>query len=154
PAPIVRGRAAEALGQIDAKDKEKVDASARRAAGDAIGRMVAEYARTPAITVLQGDDETWPAAPEAEAFRLGMYALVRLGTYDPLASAVLDGDGNRATTWWPVAYALSRIEDKRAAPALVQTLKGPGKYSPAFAARGLGALKDPSAVAPLIAVLQ
>ena len=152
--PIVRGRAAEALGQIDAKDKERVNASARRETGDAIGRMVAEYARTPAVSVMQGDDETWPAAPEAEAFRLGIYALVRLGTYEPLASAVLDGSGNRVTTWWPVAYALSRIEDKRAAPALIQMLKGPGKYSPAFAARGLGVLKDPSAVGPLIAILE
>jgi HEAT repeat protein/cyclophilin family peptidyl-prolyl cis-trans isomerase len=153
-APIVRGRAAEALGQIDAKDKEKVNASARREAADAIGRMIAEYAKAPAVTVIQGDDETWPAAPEAEAFRLGIYALVRLGTYEPLAAAVLDGGGNPVTTWWPVAYAIGRIEDKRAGPALLQMLKGPGKYSPAFAARGLGVLKDASAVGPLITIVQ
>ncbi len=151
--PIVRGRAAEALGQIDAKDKEQVNPAARREAGDAIGGMVAEYARTPAVTTLQGDDETWPAAPEAEAFRLGLYALVRLGTYEPLASSVLDSAGSRVTTWWPVAYAMGRIEDKRAAPALVQMLKGPGKYSPAFAARGLGALKDSAGIMPLIAAV-
>ena len=53
------------------EDKESVNAAARRDAGDAIGRMVAEYARTPAVSLMQGDDETWPAAPEAEAFRLG-----------------------------------------------------------------------------------
>jgi HEAT repeat protein/cyclophilin family peptidyl-prolyl cis-trans isomerase len=152
--PIVRGRAAEALGQINAKEKEKVDATARRDAGDAIGRMVAEYARSPAISMLQGDDETWPAAPEAEAFRLGIYALVRLGTYEPLAAAVLDSGGSRVTTWWPVAYALGRIEDKRAAPALLKMLNGPGKYSAAFAARGLGVLKDTSAVTALIGLLQ
>jgi len=152
--PIVRGRAAEALGQINAKDKDNVDAAARRDAGDAIGRMVAEYARSPAISTLQGDDETWPAAPEAEAFRLGIYALVRLGTYEPLASAVLDSNGSRVTTWWPVAYALGRIEDKRAAPALLKMLNGPGKYSAAFAARGLGVLKDTSAVTALIGLLQ
>ena len=151
--PIVRGRAAEALGQIDAKDKASVNAAARTDAGEAIGRMVAEYARTPAVSLMQGDDETWPAAPEAEALRLGLYALVRLGTYEPLAAAVLDAGGNRVTTWWPVAYAMGRIEDKRAGPALVQMLKGPGKYSPAFAARGLGALKEPSAVGPLIAMI-
>jgi HEAT repeat protein/cyclophilin family peptidyl-prolyl cis-trans isomerase len=152
--PMVRGRAAEALGQINAKDKEKVDAGARRDAGDAIGRMVAEYGRTPAISMLQGDDETWPAAAEAEAFRLGVYALVRLGTYEPLAAAVLDSGGARVTTWWPVAYALGRIEDKRAAPALLKMLNGPGKYSPAFAARGLGVLKDASSVTALIGLLQ
>ncbi len=154
PSPIVRGRAAEALGQINAKDKEKIDSALRRDAGDAIGRMVAEYARAPAISMLQGDDETWPAAAEAEAFRLGVYALVRLGTYEPLAAAVLDSGGSRVTTWWPVAYALGRIEDKRAAPALLKMLNGPGKYSPAFAARGLGVLKDASAVTALIGLVQ
>ncbi len=148
--PIVRGRAAEALGQINAKDKQQVSAGARRDAGDAIGRMVAEYARTPAISTLQGDDETWPAAAEAEAFRLGIYALVRMGTYEPLAAAILDSSGSPATTWWPVAYAFGRIEDRRAAPALLQMLNGPGKYSPAFAARGLGVLKEMSAVPALI----
>ncbi|MFL6279957.1 MAG: HEAT repeat domain-containing protein [Vicinamibacterales bacterium] len=148
--PIVRGRAAEALGQVNAKDKERVTAAVRRDAGDAIGRMVAEYARTPAVSALQGDDETWPAPAEAEAFRLGLYALVRLGAYEPLAAGILDSAGSRVTTWWPVAYALGRIEDKRAAPALLQMLNGPGKYSPAFAARGLGVLKEMSAVTPLI----
>ena len=154
PSPIVRGRAAEALGQIDAKEKDQVTPAARREAGDAIGRMAAEYAHTSAISSLQGDNETWPAAPEAEAFRLGIYALVRLGTYEPLASSVLDPNGAPVTTWWPIAYAMGRIEDKRAAPALLQMLKGPGKYSPAFAARGLGVLKEPSAVAPLIAIVE
>ena len=75
------------------------------------------------------DDERWPAPPEAEAFRLGVYALVRLGTYEPLASAVLDAKGLPTVNWWPVAYALGRIEDKRAAPALRLMLNGPGKYS-------------------------
>jgi len=112
--------------------------------------MVAEYARTPAISTLQGDDETWPAAAEAGAFRLGIYALVRMGTYEPLAAAILDSSGSPATTWWPVAYAFGRIEDRRAAPALLQMLNGPGKYSPAFAARGLGVLKEMSAVPALI----
>lgn len=153
PAPIVRGRAAEALGQINAKEKGTVNGAARREAGDAIGRMVAEYSHTQAITTLQGDDETWPAASEAEAFRLGIYALVRMGTYEPLAGAVLDSGGSPVTTWWPVAYAIGRIEDKRAAPALLKMLSGPGKYSPAFAARGLGVLKDSSAVAALTGLI-
>ena len=151
--PIVRGRAAEALGQIDAKEREQVDPAARNEVGAAIGRMVAEYARSAAVTSMQPDDQTWPAAPEAEAFRLGVYALVRLGTYEPLAAAVLDSGGRPVTSWWPVAYALGRIGDTRAQPALLQILKGPGTYSVAFAARGLGVIKDPSSVVPLAELL-
>jgi len=151
--PIVRGRAAEALGQIDAKEKDQIHAEARREVGGAIGRMVAEYAVNPAVTSLQGDDEQWPAAPEAEAFRLGVYALVRLGTYEPLASAVLGPDGRPTTTWWPVAYAFGRIADPRSQPILAQLLKAPGKYSPAFAARGIGAIKDAGSVDALVAVM-
>jgi hypothetical protein len=107
--PVVRGRAAEALGQINATS-----------AADAIGRMAAEYGRGPVVAAMQPDDEQWPAAPEAEAFRLGIAALVRLQAYDPLAAAVLDANGRPVTPWWPVAYALGRIGDKRAQPALVQ----------------------------------
>ena len=150
--PIVRGRAAEALGQIDAKEKDQVAAAARREAGDAIGRMVAEYAKSPAVTSIATDDEKWPAAPEAEAFRLGLYALVRLGTYEPLAGAVLDSRGLPIVNWWPVAYALGRIEDRRAVPALLQILNAPGKYSAGFAARGLGVLKEAAAVNPLVTI--
>ena len=149
-APIVRGRAAEALGLIEAKEKDQIKPDDRRAAGEAIGRMVAEYARGPIIASMGPDDERWPAPAEAEAFRLGVYALVRLGTYEPLASAVLDAKGLPTVNWWPVAYALGRIEDKRAAPALRLMLNGPGKYSQAFAARGLGVLKEGAAVTPLM----
>ncbi len=151
--PIVRGRAAEALGQIDAKEKDQVQAEARQQVGEAIGRMIAEYAKAPAVTSMQSDDQKWPAAPETEAFRLGVYALVRLGTYEPLASAVLGADGRPVTTWWPVAYAFGRINDRRAQPVLTQLLGAPGKYSPAFAARGLGAIKDAAAVDHLAALM-
>lgn len=152
--PVVRGRAAEALGQIDAKEKDQVRPDARREVGEAIARMVAEYARSAAVTSMQADDETWPAAPEAEAFRLGVYALVRLGTYEPLAAAVLDPGGRPTASWWPVAYAFGRINDPRAQPVLVQLLKSPGKYSAAFAARGLGGIKDSTSVDSLVVLLK
>ena len=90
------------------------------------------------------DDEAASAAPEAEAFRLALFALVRLKAFDPLASAVLAGDPP-VSTWWPVAYALQRVGDPRAAPALVQLLQVPGRYTAAFAARGLGVLKHTAA---------
>ena len=132
--PTVRGRAAEALGLMNAKE-----------GAEPIGRMAAAYGRGPALAAMQGDDEKMPVAPEAEAFRLGLYALVRLRAYEPLAGAALDG-GRPVTSWWPVAYALQRINDPRAMPVLQQMLRASGKYTPAFAARGLGVLKDSASV--------
>jgi HEAT repeat protein len=140
-APLVRGRAAEALGAIGAKG-----------AAAAIGQMVGEYARSAAVAAIPPDDESTTIAPEAQAFKLGLFALVRLSAYDPIATAVLTGP-QPVTTWWPVAYALQRVEDPRAAPALLQLLGTKGRYARAFAARGLGTLKDQSAVKPLLACL-
>ena len=151
--PLVRGRAAEALGQIGAAQPQQSPDDARKEMAAAIGRVATEYARHPSVTSLQPDAETWPAPPEAEAFRLAIYALVRLRAYEALSAAVLEPGGARITNWWPVAYAMGRIEDPRAQPALVQMLNGPGKYSPAFAARGLGVLKAPGAVEPLLAIV-
>jgi cyclophilin family peptidyl-prolyl cis-trans isomerase/HEAT repeat protein len=140
--PIVRGRAAEALGLIGAKG-----------AAAAIGQMVAQYAKSPAVAAMQPDADRRTDAPEAEAFALGLFALVRLKAYDPMAAAILTGD-QPVTTWWPVAYALQRVEDPRAAPALLQLLGTQGKVTRAFAARGLGTLKHTSAVKPLMALLE
>jgi cyclophilin family peptidyl-prolyl cis-trans isomerase/HEAT repeat protein len=140
--PIVRGRAAEGLGLMAATDT-----------AGAIAKMAAEYARSTVVTSMSPDEEQWPAAPEAEAFKLGIFALVRLGSYDALRSAVLDGSGKPVTTWWPVAYALQRIRDPRAAPALKQLAQVKGRYTAAFAARGLGSAKDPSAAEVLLPLL-
>ena len=142
PAPLVRGRAAEALGLIDATG-----------AAAAIGKVAAEYARSPAVSAMTPDDETWPAAPEAEAFKLAIFSLVRLKAFDPLAAAVLNG-AQPATTWWPVAYALQRIGDPKAAPALVALLEVKGRYTAAFAARGLGVLKYTAAAPRLTRFLE
>jgi cyclophilin family peptidyl-prolyl cis-trans isomerase/HEAT repeat protein len=62
---------------------------------------------------------------------------------------VLNTSGAPVSTWWPVAYALGRAGDARAAPALVSLLATPGRLTAAFAARGLGALKAQSASAAL-----
>lgn len=140
--PAVRGRAAEALGLIGAKG-----------AATAIGTMAAEYARAPAVVAMAPDDETWPAAPEADAFRLALGALVRLGAYEPLAAAVLDAGGRPVTTWWPVAFAFQRVGDERARGALAHLLQSPGKYTRSFAARGLGAVRDRASVPALRSLL-
>jgi cyclophilin family peptidyl-prolyl cis-trans isomerase/HEAT repeat protein len=140
--PLVRGRAAEALGQIGA-----------RTAADAIGKVAGEYARTPAVAVLRPDDEKWPSSPEPDALRLSLFALVRLRAYEPLAAAVLDQNGRPVSAWWPVAYSLQRVGDKRAVPALRELLKTPGRYTASFAARGIGAAKDRAAAKDLVELL-
>ena len=141
--PMIQGRAAEALGLLDEKE-----------AAAPIAAMVAAQIDAGVFRALTPDDLGYPKASGAEAARLGLYAIVRLGTYDALAGAVLEKDGRVRSRWWPVAYALQRIGDPRAAPALLELLKGEGQLTRAFAARGLGVLKDARAVAPLLAAAE
>ena len=106
-----------------------------------------------AIASIAPDEEQWPKSPEADAVRLGLFALVRQKGYEPLAAAIQDGSG-RVSGWWPVAYALQRINDRRAIPALQQLARTPGRYTRAFAARGLGALKDAGSAPLLLSMLE
>jgi cyclophilin family peptidyl-prolyl cis-trans isomerase/HEAT repeat protein len=139
--PLVQGRAAEALGLIG----DRSDA-------DAVAQMVRGHAT--AVANVAADDLTFPQVPEAEAARLGIYALVRLGSYAALASAVLDAQGQPISRWWPVSYALQRIGDARANPALLTLLKTPGRYTAAFAARGLSRMPSPEAIAALSQIVE
>ncbi len=142
--PLVRGRAAEALGL-----------AGDTAGGQAVGTMVGAYIKAGALQSVT-PDQTATLTPEAEAVRLGLVALARLKAYEPLAGAVLDGSGAPVSRWWPIAFALGRAGDPRAAPALRQLVKGEAGYTQAFAARGLGAIKDPDAVEllrPLVAAV-
>src|SRR5947199_6584944 len=109
--PIVQGRGAEALGTIG----DKADAPA-------IAALVKGLIQGGALTSVAADDLAWPLAPAVDATRLGLYALVRLGSYDGIASSVLDVNGAPVSTWWPVAYALGRSGDARAVPALIALL--------------------------------
>ena len=72
---------------------------------------------------------------------------MRLRDYDALARVALDAQGQPVSTWWPVAFALQRINDKRAAPALRPLITTSGVYTAAFALRGLAAAGDRS-IAP------
>jgi cyclophilin family peptidyl-prolyl cis-trans isomerase/HEAT repeat protein len=139
--PLVKGSAAEALGLIG-------DASA----ADAVGRMVEQIVQSGALTEAPGEADDVRRDTASAAARLGIFALVRLKDFTQLAAAVLDANGQPRVHWWPVAYALQRLEDKRALPALLTLAKDGNSYARAFAVKGLGALKDPSAL-PVLAPL-
>jgi cyclophilin family peptidyl-prolyl cis-trans isomerase/HEAT repeat protein len=128
--PIVQGRAAEALGTIG----ERSDAPA-------IAAMVKTWIQGGALNTVAPDDLGWPLAPPVEAVRLGLYALVRLGSYDGIASSVVNPNGAPVSAWWPIAFALGRSGDARAVPTLTALLPTQGRFTAAFAVRGLGALK-------------
>jgi len=141
--PIVAGRAAEALGNIG----DRNDAVA-------VSDMVRTYTATGALNGIPPDEVSYPLAPQVEAVRLGLYALVRLGSFDALWAATAGANGQPISSWWPVAYALQRLGDARAAPALIGLLNTPGRYTAAFAARGLGVMKAPAASAPLRQIVE
>ena len=138
--PLVQGRAAEALGRIGAIG-----------AASAIGEVVARHV-TSAFEI-DPEDLSYPQAPEVEAFRLGIYALAELHSFEPLADAVLHEDGQPILWWWPVAYALQRLEDPRALRALMTLAGVQGSVGVALAAQGLGALRNPAAVETLVRLL-
>ena len=140
PSPLVQGSAAEALGLIG-----------DRTAADAIGQMAAAIVQSGAVAQTPGADGDAMRDTPVGALRLAMFALVRLNAYDQLAAAVLDGAQPRVR-WWPVAFALQRLEDPRALPALLTLVKDPHPNTRAFAVKGLGVMKDRAAV-PLLTPL-
>ena len=139
--PTIQARAAEALGLIGHKP-----------AAPAIAGMVAAHLSAGVLNGINADDMGTPKPPAVEAVRLGAYALVRLGSYEALSSALVDGTGQARSRWWPIAFALQRSNDARAVPVLLALLSGEGQLTRAFAARGLGVLKDPRAAAPFLAI--
>jgi HEAT repeat protein len=142
PSPLVQGAAAEALGLIG-------DATA----ADAIGLVLTRIVQSGALSQTPGDEEDARRDTPAAAFRLALYALVRLKAFPPIAAAVLDPNGQPRVRWWPVAFALQRLEDKRALPALLTLAKEANPYTRAFAAKGLAALKDPGALPVLMPMM-
>ena len=143
PDPIVQGRAAEALGNIG-----------NRADADAVSAMARRHLDANAFNGIEPDDLTYPLAPPVEAARLGVYALVRLGSYDALAATVLDGSGRPRWRWWPIAFALQRMGDARAIPPLTALVDTPGRYTAAFAVKGLGTTKATQAGALLRSLVE
>ena len=136
--PAVKASAAEALGLLG-------DPSAAAP----IAKMANELLASGALEQLPPGELDAARDTPAAAFRLAIYALARLKAYDALASVVLDASGQPRVKWWPVAYALQRIEDPRALTPLLALLKDRNSYTRAFAAKGLGAMKDRSAAGAL-----
>jgi len=128
PSPLVKGSAAEALGLIGAT-----------AYAGKIGEMAAAIVASSVLEPPPPADDASRDTPAA-AFRLAMTALVRLRAYDPLATAVIDEAGRPRVRWWPVAFALQRLEDPRGTAALLALLQDTEPYTRAFAAKGLGAM--------------
>ncbi|HEY3119565.1 MAG TPA: HEAT repeat domain-containing protein [Vicinamibacteria bacterium] len=132
PEPVVRARAAEAIGRLGDP----------RAAADLV-RLVAKAAPkgTPP-TSIRGDDPGSAADPWLE-LRLAIFALVRLK--DPgAAAAALLVDGKPRFDWWAATWAAMRLEQPELRPILVAAASSTDPLSRLFAARGLGALKDPA----------
>jgi len=141
--PLVRGRAAEALGLIgDAASAPAIAAMAMASLGDG------------SVAALDGDDGSAAVPPAAEAFRLGVYALTRLKAAGDLLAVALDPSGRPRVRWWPVAFALSRTDDARAEPALEALAREGGSLTKAFAAKGLGVRKARAGVGALLRLVE
>ena len=106
-----------------------------RADATAVSDMVLRHAWAGALASIGFDDLAYPLAPPVEAARLGFYALVRLAR-----GAGCGGSRCfRSARFDMVAGRLCRCNGSamlRATPALVALLNTPGRYTPAFAARG------------------
>ena len=122
--PAARGGAARGAEQrrSDAAGPGGRGAGPHRRQGRRAGRRATWCARTWLLACCgrsPPDDMDYPLSPPVEAARLGLFALARLGIYDAAGGG---GRGRarrrRCRAWWPVAYALQRVGDPRAAPPL------------------------------------
>ena len=138
--PIVQGRAARALAALGANGTL-----------EAIQAMVAVHV-TEAYEV-DPEELGYPLTPRIEAFRSGLYALADLGSYDALAATVLTDEGDPVLWWWPVAHALSQVDDPRAVGPLIALSGIQGSIGVAIAAQGLGSLGDSAALPALVELL-
>lgn len=136
--PIVKGSAAEALGALGDV-----------AAAAPIATMASAIVASGTVDRLPSEELDAARDTPAAAFRLAVVALARLKSYDELARVVLDQSGQPRVRWWPVAYALQRIEDPRAITPLLSLLRDSNSYTRAFAAKGLGAMNDRMAAGAL-----
>lgn len=129
-----RGRASEALGRIG-------QPSAGPAIAAAFRKALPPGSGAPLR--IRGDDPGRADDPWVE-LRLHLVALARLKDPSSLAAAVLDSNSTPLVDWWVSAWAAMRVADSRLTPILLAAATAEDPYIRSLAARGLGALKDPS----------
>ena len=135
---LVRGRAAEALGKIgDARAAAPIARLVINALPKTIDRMT-----------VRGDDPGDPAAQWSEQ-RLALFALARLKDVSAARLALLDGARPRFD-WWASTWVAMRLESPELRPVLLAAAASDEPQQRALAARGLGALRDASAVDGLL----
>ena len=130
----VRARAVEALGRLG-------DA---RLAEDVARMVLAAVPKGATLVTVRGDDPGNPNDPWLE-LRLGLLALARLKNAGA-AEGVLLVSGKPRFDWWASVYAAMRIESPTLRAVLLAGASSNDPLSRSLAARGLGALKDPSAI--------
>jgi cyclophilin family peptidyl-prolyl cis-trans isomerase/HEAT repeat protein len=134
PEAIVRGRAAEALGRIGGTG-----------VAAAVARLAVESTPPGARPLtIRGDDPSSLSDPWLP-LRLALFALARLKDPAAAETALLEG-GRPRFDWWAATYVAMRLEAPGLRPVLLAAATSSDPLSRALAARGLGALKDASAM--------
>jgi cyclophilin family peptidyl-prolyl cis-trans isomerase/HEAT repeat protein len=131
---IVRARSAEALGRTGDP----------RAAAEVARFVLGAIPKGAPILTVRGDDPGSATDPWIE-LRLALFALGRLKEPKAAAEALLLS-GKPRFDWWAATWVAMRAESPALRPVLVAAAASNDALSRTFAARGLGALKDASAL--------
>lgn len=130
----VRARSAEALGRI----------GGGRAAAAIADLVVSAIPKGAPLLTIRGDDPGSPHDPWLE-LRLGLLALATIKDVSAAEKALL-ANGRPRFDWWAATWVAMKLESPRLKPVLLAASASSDPASRALAARGLGALKDASAV--------
>ncbi|MBI3932520.1 MAG: HEAT repeat domain-containing protein [Acidobacteria bacterium] len=130
----VRARCAEALGRLGDP----------RVAADVARFVVESLPQGAPLVTVRGDDPGSSTDPWLE-LRLALFTLARLKDARAAETVLLSG-GRPRFDWWAATWTAMRIESPILTPVLTAAASSTDPLSRAFAARGLGALKDASAV--------
>jgi cyclophilin family peptidyl-prolyl cis-trans isomerase/HEAT repeat protein len=142
PDLVVKARSAEALGRV----------GGTRAAPALVRFIQDAQANEKGVLAIRGDDPGSERDPWL-ALRLALFALVRLKD-GPAAEQVLLVSGRPRFDWWAATWAAMRLEHAPLRPVLAAAVASNDPLSRALAARGLGALKDASALELLVPLLR